>query len=93
MDTFGWCLVGGAWALSIWALTMALRLYKRNTEAWEQYDSMRGIAERAMARADFAFEGMVIALKYAGLEDLPGEDVSMAEAVGAEEQTDPTQGS
>lgn len=80
MDTVGWCLVAGAWALSIWALVMSLRLYKRNTEAWEQYNEMRGVADRAMDRADFFLQGMLITLEWAGVDDIPtAEDGSPAE--------------
>jgi hypothetical protein len=74
VDVFYWITMGATWfvmLMTFWRLKITSR-YQAQLD--RRNDDLRDIAARAMARADWALEGMQIALKYAGVEDVPWLD-------------------
>lgn len=68
-----WIVTGATWVSIGVSVYSALRLRQRNKRAWDAYERVVGIADRALDRADWALDGIEITLKWAGVHDIPDD--------------------
>jgi hypothetical protein len=78
-----WWVYAAFCAVQIFNWVCCVRLVRRLREARQRNVVLVGIAERALARADFCLYGTMITLKWAGVDDIPG---------GVDRGTDPRGG-